>query len=59
MKKNPNAPWELYNLKEDSKEVNNLVVEHPEIIQKMNEIVKKEHQHPHVKEWEFIDSKLK
>lgn len=59
MKKNPNAPWELYNLKEDKQEKQDLSSKYPNIIEKMDEIVHKEHMHPHVREWEFIDSKLK
>ena len=58
MKKRPDAPWHLYNLKEDRNETTDLTKQHPELIKQFNAIVQKEHQHPHIKEWEFIDPKF-
>jgi hypothetical protein len=32
---------------------------HPELIREMMDIAKREHIHPHVLDWEFIDPKIK
>ncbi len=59
IKTNPNASWELYNLKEDPKERNNLAEAYPGIISSIDSLQKKAHRHPHIREWEFIDPKFK
>lgn len=41
-----NAKWSLYNLKEDIQEQNDVANAHPDIIKKMQEISKREHQTP-------------
>lgn len=58
MKKNRNAPWEIYNLKTDEKEMTDLAIQHPELVMKFEEILKKEHQTSHIRDWEFIDPKF-
>jgi arylsulfatase A-like enzyme len=35
--RNPNAPIELYNLKDDLAEENNIATQHPEIVEKINQ----------------------
>ena len=57
--KNGNIQWELYNLVEDSQERNNLANQYPEILKEMDIIVLREHQHPHVLDWEIVDPKVK
>lgn len=59
LKKNPKAPWEVYNLNTDPSEEYNVASQHPELIKKLEAIVKKEHQNSHLREWEFINSKIK
>ena len=59
MRKNPDAKWELYNLNVDTNETTDLASGHAEIIAQMDAIAKKEHVHPHVLDWEFIDPKIK
>ena len=59
MKTNPNVAWELYNLKEDPEEQNNLAGQHPEIVGQIDSIQRIAHRHPHIREWEFIDPKYK
>lgn len=39
--KNPDAPFELYNLSEDIGEVNNIANQHPDILEDMENILKK------------------
>lgn len=58
VKNNKNAPWELYDMQHDEKESTDIASKHPEIIAKLDEIVKKEHQQATLKEWEFIDPKF-
>jgi arylsulfatase A len=57
MKKNKNAPWEIYNLKMDEKETTNVASQYPELVKKFEEILKKEHQLSHLRDWEFIEPK--
>lgn len=53
-----NATWEIYNLETDRAEKTNIANEYPDLIQQLDDIVAKEHQNSHLKEWEFINSKL-
>jgi len=53
IKKNPNAPFELYNLAADRTESHDLAAEHPELIAKAKEIIAREHRPSPVKEWNF------
>ncbi|MGC6421927.1 MAG: arylsulfatase [Flavobacteriaceae bacterium] len=58
MKKNASASWELYNLKLDPHEKNNLARQHPEILKRADSLVRVSHRHPHLREWEFMDPKF-
>lgn len=55
LKKDPKAPWELYNLKTDRNETKNVATEHPEMMKKFDDIVKKEHQDLPIKSWQFVE----
>ncbi|MFV0606256.1 MAG: arylsulfatase [Niabella sp.] len=55
MKKDKNATWEIYDLKNDPYEKNNIARQHPELVLQFNAIVKKEHRHSPIKQWEFVD----
>ena len=59
MKTNPNASWELYNLREDPKGQNNSAAQHLEIVRQIDSIQRIAHLHPHIREWDFIDPKYK
>jgi arylsulfatase A-like enzyme len=59
MRKDPQATWELYNLSEDPFEKNNLAARYPNMIEKISAIALREHQHPHLLDWEFIDPKVR
>ncbi|KIO75789.1 N-acetylgalactosamine-6-sulfatase [Pedobacter lusitanus] len=50
--------WMLFDLKKDEFEKNDIASAHADIIAQFEAIVKKEHQHAHIKEWEFIDPKI-
>jgi len=54
---NPDAPWELYLLTADPQESSNLADQLPQMLQEMDEIVKKSHRCAHIKEWEILDKK--
>lgn len=58
VRKNSRGPWELFDLVNDKYELNDVADKNPEIIKKMNAIIKKEHIHPHILDWEFIDPKI-
>jgi len=58
MKSNLEATWEIYNLATDKYEAVNVAYKHPDLIKKFEEILKKEHQQAHIKEWEFIAPKF-
>lgn len=58
LKKDRSAPWELYDMEKDEKETTDLSSQHPDLIQRMEEILKKEHRPSHIRDWEFIDPKI-
>ena len=53
VKKNPNSPFELYNLANDRTEAHDVATEHPELIAQAREIIAREHTPSPVKEWNF------
>jgi arylsulfatase A-like enzyme len=57
MKKNKNAPWEIYDLLKDPSERNNIANENKELQKQMDDIVRKQHRPSHIKEWEFVNPK--
>jgi arylsulfatase A len=59
LKKNPKAKWELYNLKTDRNETTNVADQNPDILKKLDEIVKREHQPSHLPSWDFLTTVLK
>ncbi|MGK7397916.1 MAG: arylsulfatase [Candidatus Cyclobacteriaceae bacterium M3_2C_046] len=44
LSENPEAPWQLYNLEQDIDESENIAGQHPDIIEKMDEIFRQAHQ---------------
>ncbi len=58
MKKDPASEWEIYDIETDIGEKKNIAAYHPELIIQFDAIVKKAHQHPAIREWEFIDPKF-
>ncbi|RPD41859.1 arylsulfatase [Chitinophaga barathri] len=58
LKQNLHKTWELYDLSADPSESKDLAAQHPDILRQLDAIVKKEHRPAHIKEWEFLDSKL-
>jgi arylsulfatase A len=59
LRKNPKAKWELYNLKTDRNETTNVADQNPDILKKLDEIVKREHQPSHLPSWDFLTTVLK
>ena len=59
VRKNPDSPWELFNIDSDRNETTDISAQYPEIVQAIKSIAKREHIHPHVMDWEFIDPKIK
>lgn len=58
VKTNPATTWEIYNLKNDVSERNDVAASQPELTKEFDEIVKREHRPSHVREWEFVDPKF-
>lgn len=58
LKTNVFTPWQLYHLKNDPSESIDRAQDFPEKIKSLDSIVRLAHQHPHIREWEIIDSKL-
>jgi arylsulfatase A-like enzyme len=58
VRKNPKADWQIFNLKTDRNETTDVAKKHPDLVKQFDAIQKREHQHPHIKEWEFIDPKF-
>lgn len=54
LRKQPSSPWELYDLQADPSEKFDRSSQYPELIREMEQIVKREHQHPHINEWEIV-----
>jgi len=59
LKSNPNSPWEIFDLENDPSESKDISASHPELANRFNEIVKKEHTCSHLRDWEFIDPKFR
>jgi arylsulfatase A len=56
MVKDKSAKWELYNLKRDIGEKNNLAEKYPKVILKVDKIAKQSHQHHStVQKWNFME----
>jgi hypothetical protein len=58
MKKDKNAPWEIYDLENDVNETTNVATRHPELAKQFEALLKTNHQSSHIKEWEFVDPKF-
>jgi arylsulfatase A len=58
IRKDQNAAWQLFDLKKDPGETKDIASKHPVIIERMIKIQAEAHQHPHIREWEFIDPKF-
>jgi len=52
------APWRVFNLEDDRAETTDLAAQHPELTKHFDEIVKKEHQPPHIRDWDFVFPKV-
>ena len=52
--KDPDAPWELYNLEEDPYETTDRATEHQTVLHKLDEIAKEEHHQATLREWEMF-----
>ena len=55
MNKDPNSAWELYNLKNDPSEVDNLAWRFPKKIKKLAALAAKQHARSPVDQWNFME----
>jgi arylsulfatase A-like enzyme len=58
MKTNCNSPWEIYDLEKDPMEKTDLAATQHAMAKQFDEILKKEHNCPHIRDWEFVDPKI-
>ena len=58
LKDNRNSRWQLYDLEADTGESTDVAATHPEILKQLDVIVAREHRHAHIREWEFVDSRV-
>lgn len=58
VRQNPAAPWQVFYLKTDRNETQNVAAENPDIVKQFEAIQKREHQAAHIKDWEFIAPKF-
>jgi arylsulfatase A-like enzyme len=58
VKRNQRVLWQIYNLRSDRNETTDMAAQHPELVRQFDATMRKEHQHVHVQEWEFIDPKF-
>lgn len=54
LRKTPNNPWQLFNLKTDRNETTDVATQHPDLLKKFDQIVKNEHQETNVAAWQFV-----
>lgn len=58
MRADSRAPWQLYDLAADRAETTDVAAAHPDILRELDAIVKREHRRSHIRDWEFIDSRM-
>ena len=58
IRKDRNAAWQIFDLSTDPYETRDIAAQQPELVKKFAEIQQREHQHPHIREWEFLDPKF-
>lgn len=58
MKAIKNAPWEIFDLSIDPNETKDIAEQHPELVERMEAILRSEHQPSHIREWEFVNPKF-
>lgn len=54
----PDSKWMIFNLRTDRNETTDVAVQHPDLTEQFDAIVKKEHQLATIREWEFVDPKF-
>jgi arylsulfatase A-like enzyme len=59
VRKDPKAPWQVFDLRNDRNETTDVAGKHPDLVKQFDAVQKNEHQHSHIREWEFIDPKFK
>lgn len=52
------SPWMLFDMENDRNETANVAANHPDLIERFNEIVIEEHRPAHIREWEIIHPKF-
>ncbi|MBX3254781.1 MAG: arylsulfatase [Chitinophagaceae bacterium] len=58
MKKDRNAPWELYDLSKDRSETNDVSAQYPELVKKADSLLRQSRRPAHIRDWEFVNPKF-
>ncbi|QKZ14686.1 arylsulfatase [Spirosoma sp. KUDC1026] len=58
LRKNKQAPWQLYDLSRDVAEKTDVARQHPELTQQFDAIITREHVPSHIRDWEIVNPKL-
>ena len=56
--KNPQAPWQIFNLETDESEKADVADQNPQLITEFNDIVKREHTQPVRPEWDIFNTSV-
>lgn len=59
LRKEPAGSWQLFDLENDITESQDLSAEHPDILKKFDDIVRKEHGPSHLPHWNFVEKVIK
>jgi arylsulfatase A-like enzyme len=57
LRKNKQAPWQLYDLSRDVTETTDVAAQHPELARQFDAIVAREHVPSHILDWEIVNPK--
>jgi arylsulfatase A-like enzyme len=57
LKAEPASPWQLFDLERDRAETTDVSRQHPDVLARLDGIVRREHRRSHIREWEFLDDR--
>jgi arylsulfatase A-like enzyme len=57
LRKNKQAPWQLYDLSRDVTETTDVAAQHPELAKQFDAVVAREHVPSHILDWEIVNPK--
>jgi arylsulfatase A len=58
MQTQPEARWQLCDLASGRRETTDMAAHHPDVLRRLEAVVTREHRRAHIREWEFLDSRV-